>query len=142
MIIIANFHTFCNPLCVCNKCCCIDIILTSHCEQILVFILQNFSRPTRFAHLCTFDTAENGPCEARTARLSASSIPAGEVFEKCIGQKIFEEIQDNDGEPLAVKDLGDTLDEDDATILEAVEDSGGVLEIEMKRKKEQVKIKE
>lgn len=65
-----------------------------------------------------------------------------QVFEKCIGQKIFEEIQDNDGEPLAVKDLGDTLDEDDATILEAVEDSGGVLEIEMKRKKEQVKIRD
>merc|ERR1719305_1618582 len=65
-----------------------------------------------------------------------------QVFEKCIGQKIFEEIQDNDGEPISVRDLGETLDVDDAEILEAVEDSGGVLEIEMKRKKELVKIRD
>merc|ERR1719160_2358180 len=47
-----------------------------------------------------------------------------QVFEKCIGQKIFEEIQDNDGEPISVRDLGEALDVEEADILEAVEDSG------------------
>merc|ERR1719160_1369607 len=65
-----------------------------------------------------------------------------QVFEKCVAQKIWEEIQDNDGEPIAVRELGEALDVEEADILEAVEDSGGVLEIEMKKKKEMVKIRD
>lgn len=65
-----------------------------------------------------------------------------QVFEKMLGQKIWEEIFEGDGEPVSVVQLVDVLDCTEDEVLEAVEDAGGVLELFLKKKNQYVKAKE
>merc|ERR1719271_487716 len=57
-----------------------------------------------------------------------------QVFEKALAQKIWEEILDNDGEPVRMDDLVMSLDTTEDEIETAVETSFGMLELEKKKK--------